>query len=283
MKRVAVVTGAGGSMGAACSAALADTFDTLLLTDRDADAVQRTARALGDRCDIVVGDIAAPGFADDLAARAADLGAVHALVHTAGLSPTMAAWPEILAVDLVATARLVQAFETVIAPGGVAVCLASVSAHMGTFDARVDRVLDDPLAPDITERFAAAHDDEPDPGNTYRLAKRGVVRLCERAAPAWGRRGARIVSVSPGLVDTTMGRRELEHQPIKTWLAEITPVGGGRNPDTVLPGLVDDIAATVAFLCSDAAAFVSGCDIRVDGGLLAALHEAVPTDNEESS
>jgi NAD(P)-dependent dehydrogenase (short-subunit alcohol dehydrogenase family) len=86
-----------------------------------------------------------------------------------------------------------------------------------------------------------------------------------------------VVSVSPGLIDTEMGRLELEHNPIKTWLAEITPVGGGRagsdrsGPETVLPGRTDDIANAVAFLCSDRAAFVSGCDIRVDGGLIAAF------------
>ena len=87
-----------------------------------------------------------------------------------------------------------------------------------------------------------------------------------------GERG-RVLSLSPGLIDTAMGRLELVNNPIKTWLAEQTPVGGGRtDPDTVLPGLTSDIAETVAFLCSDKAAFVSGCDIRVDGGLVAALN-----------
>jgi NAD(P)-dependent dehydrogenase (short-subunit alcohol dehydrogenase family) len=158
-------------------------------------------------------------------------------------------------------------------PGSAAVCLASVSGHMGAFDAATDAVLDDPLADDFEARFQRLAGDEPDPGATYRLAKRGVIRLCERAAVAWGASGGRVVSLSPGLIDTEMGRLELQHNPIKTWMAEITPVGGDRSgSDTVLPGRTDDIAHTVAFLCSDRASFVSGCDVRVDGGLIAAMN-----------
>ena len=149
---------------------------------------------------------------------------------------------------------------------------------MGAFDPAMDAVLDDPLAADLEARFQSLAGDEPDPGATYRLAKRGVIRLCERAAVAWGARGGRVVSLSPGLIDTEMGRLELVHNPIKTWMAEMTPVGGDRSgSDTVLPGRADDIANTVAFLCSDRASFVSGCDIRVDGGLIAAMNAGPST------
>jgi NAD(P)-dependent dehydrogenase (short-subunit alcohol dehydrogenase family) len=97
--------------------------------------------------------------------------------------------------------------------------------------------------------------------------------LCELVAVEWGRRGARVVSLSPGLIDTEMGRLELVHNPIKTRMAEMTPVGGDRSgSDTVLPGRAEDIANAVAFLCSEQAAFVSGCDIRVDGGLIGAMN-----------
>ncbi len=89
----------------------------------------------------------------------------------------------------------------------------------------------------------------------------------------WGAKGGRVVSVSPGLIDTAMGRLELQNNPIKQWMAAMTPVGGERSgTDTVLPGLVDDIADVVTFLCSPKASFVSGCDVRVDGGLTAAMN-----------
>ncbi|MCU0310930.1 MAG: SDR family oxidoreductase [Acidimicrobiales bacterium] len=277
MTDVLVVTGGAGSMGAACATALAPSVDAVLLCDVDPDRLATTADGLSSTTtatvDALAGDLGRPHVVDDLAARAADLGDRHRLVHTAGLSPSMAGWREILDVDLVATARLLDAFAPLVVPGSVAVCFASISGHMGSFDPAVDAVLDDPLAPDLESRFRAVAGDEPEPGATYRLAKRGVIRLCERAAVTWGARGGRVVSLSPGLIDTAMGRLELVHNPIKTWLAEQTPVGGDRTPpDVVLPGLTGDIAAAVAFLCSDAAAFVSGCDLRVDGGLVGALN-----------
>ena len=275
MTTVSVVTGAAGAMGSACASALAPAVDVLLLTDVDADRLAAAgARIEGETTTKVctaVGDLVEPSFAVELATQTGALGDLHSLVHCAGLSPSMAAWREILRVDLAAVARLLRDFLPHAVPGSAAVCLASVSGHMGTFDPAMDDVLDDPLATDFEDRYQSLAGDAPDPGATYRLAKRGVIRLCERAAVAWGANGGRVVSVSPGLIDTEMGRLELVHNPIKNWMASITPVGGDRSPDTVLPGRVDDIASTVAFLCSGGASFISGCDVRVDGGLIAAM------------
>jgi NAD(P)-dependent dehydrogenase (short-subunit alcohol dehydrogenase family) len=168
---------------------------------------------------------------------------------------------------------LLDAFGTRVAAGGVEVCIASMAGHLGTFDADVDTMLDEPLVPDLADRLVAHLGAEPDSGSTYRLAKRAVLRSCERAAVVWGQRGGRVVSISPGLIDTTMGRLELEHQPIKVWMAEHTPVGGGRpGAESILPGRITDIVDAVEFCCSDRAAFVSGCDLRVDGGLTAAMN-----------
>jgi NAD(P)-dependent dehydrogenase (short-subunit alcohol dehydrogenase family) len=276
MTRVAVVTGAGGAMGSACARALAPSADVLLCTDVAQDRLHRAAGELADTVDAevcrVCGDLADPRFVADLAARVRALGTFGALVNTAGLSPSMAAWQQILRVDLVAAARLLDEFQPLVEPGSVAVHIASVSGHMGAFDPEMDAVLDDPLASDLEARFCAHAGDAPDAGATYRLAKRGVIRLCERAAVPWGTRGGRVVSVSPGLIDTEMGRLELEHQPVKVWLAEMTPLGPFRMQDgTPLPGRIGDVADAVAFLCSERASFISGCDIRVDGGLAGAL------------
>lgn len=275
MTRVSVVTGAGGSMGSACALARAASSDVVVVTDRDADRLAATTEALaatGARAVAVVGEFADPAFPAELAGRSAAEGDVVALVHTAGLSPAMDTWRAILEVDLVAVARLLDAFGGVVGAGAVAVCIASMAGHLGTFDAATDAVLDAPLDPDLAPRLAALLGAEPDSGSTYRLAKRAMLRCCERAAVAWGRRGGRVVSVSPGLIDTTMGRLELEHQPIKVWMAEHTPVGAGRpGAESILPGRIADIVDAVEFCCSERAAFVSGCDLRVDGGLTAAM------------
>jgi NAD(P)-dependent dehydrogenase (short-subunit alcohol dehydrogenase family) len=276
MTRVTVVTGAAGAMGSACARALAAATDVLLCTDIAEERLQAAAADLARTVDAnlctVSGDLADPTFADDLAARTRALGTLAVLVNTAGLSPSMAGWQEILRVDLVAAARLLEVFEPLAETGAVAVHIASVSGHMGAFEPEMDALLDDPLAADLEARFTALAGNAPDPGATYRLAKRAVIRLCERKAVQWGARGGRVLSVSPGLIDTEMGRLELEHNPIKVWLAQTTPLGPARMHDgTPLPGRIDDIADAVAFLCSDRASFISGCDIRVDGGLAGAL------------
>jgi NAD(P)-dependent dehydrogenase (short-subunit alcohol dehydrogenase family) len=91
----------------------------------------------------------------------------------------------------------------------------------------------------------------------YGLAKRGTVVQVERRAAEWGRYGGRIVSVSPGLIaDTQMGARAA------------TIVGDyATNSALGRAGRADEVATVIAFLCSDAASYVSGCDILVDGGL----------------
>jgi NAD(P)-dependent dehydrogenase (short-subunit alcohol dehydrogenase family) len=278
MSTVSVVTGAAGAMGASCAGTLAPEVDVLLLTDvarGPLDAVgEKIARTTGTRVSALPGDLTDAHFVADLARAARDLGTVHSLVQTAGLSPTMAGWQQILRVDHVAVVAVLDAFLPAVGPGSVAVCIASIAGHLGAFDPAMDAVLDDPFAPDFDDRFRAAFGGEPDPGSTYRLAKRGVIRTCERAAVAWGARGGRVVSLSPGMIDTEMGRLELEHQPIAVQMAQLTPVGAGRSADgCVLPGLPADIADAVRFLCSDAAGFVSGCDLRVDGGLVGAMRQ----------
>ncbi len=276
MTSVSIVTGAAGAMGGACAHRLADGVDILLLSDVNEPALDAAAAEIerhgGARVELVVADLGAVDAATRLAARAGELGTFRALVHTAGLSPAMAGWQDILRVDLVGVARLLDAFLPLVEPSSVAVCVASIAGHLGAFDPAMDALLDDALAPDLEHRFLDACGPDPDSGATYRLAKRAVIRLCEQAAIGWGARGGRVVSLSPGLIDTEMGRLELEHNPIKHWMAEVTPVSVGRRTETaVLPGRVEDIAAAVAFVASDAAAFVSGCDLRVDGGLVGAM------------
>ena len=276
MTQVAIVTGAAGAMGSACARAIGPTVDDLLLTDCDGAGLDPVAGQLASDArttvTTVVGDIGDPGLATELAARAADLGELRSLVHTAGVSPSMAGWRDILRTDLTGTERLLGALAERVVPGSAAVCLASISGLMGPFDPDMDAVLDLSLRPDFPDRFRARFSEEPDPGATYRLAKRGVIRSCERAAVVWAARGGRVISLSPGLIDTPMGRLELAEHPVKEGMARLTPIRSTRqDPDLPLPGSVADIAAAVKFLCSEEAAFISGCDLRVDGGLIAAM------------
>ena len=127
----------------------------------------------------------------------------------------------------------------------------------------------DPLAPGFLDHICGAIDAMSTgapagaAGFSYALSKQAVVNLVERRAAAWGRAGARIVSISPGLILTPMGRKELAETPGAAQTADAAPVGR--------PGIAMDIAAAARFLASDDASFISGCDLRVDGGSTAAL------------
>ena len=122
-------------------------------------------------------------------------------------------------------------------------------------------MIDDPLAPDFPVRLeAAAGPVATAPAGAYALSKWGVQRLVVAKAPAWGRRGARLVSLSPGIVDTGMGRDELAvHGDAMKAILEKTPVGQRM-------GRPEELAAVIAFLCSDRASYVTGAAWSADGG-----------------
>lgn len=258
---VTVITGAAGGMGAAVAARLAGVGRPLLLCDLDAGRLEPLAAKLsagGRSVEILAGDIGDDAYptrlTDALAGR--DIGA---LIHTAGLSPTMADAKRILTVNFDATARLVDVARQRMAKGGCAVLIASSAAHMVKSD-EWDRALTEaiaarssaPLLPLATR-----------PEMAYPLSKRAVIRLVAHEATAFGARGARIVSISPGLIDTAMTRSEQTASSQMSSLLTRTPLGR--------LGTADEIASVAVFLCSKDASYITGCDIRVDGGMLASL------------
>lgn len=265
-RRKVLITGAAGGMGRAV-ARLMGACDDLVLTDVVAPRLEAFAEELrADAYNVVAhgGDMNDAALIDRLVDELRG-NAPFAVIHTAGLSPSLAGWEAILEVNLISTVRLLDALEPALVPGSVAVLIASSAGHMMPAAPQVDAVLAQPLAPGFIETMRGVIEGmggATSPGGmggiAYTLSKRAVHTLCQSRALTWGPLGARIASISPGMILTPMGRSEMEHTQGARQLLDATPVGR--------PGMPMDIALAAQFLASDAASFISGTDLLVDGG-----------------
>lgn len=184
------------------------------------------------------------------------------LAHTAGLSPSMADGRRIFAVNFTATKKLTETLLPHMASTGVVVLIASNSGQMFAFSI-IDRALRKVLKGrrsvlvDLLLRQARI---------AYPLSKRAVQLYAQAMSPAFGKMGARIVSLSPGIIDTDMGRLEQKAGPEMDRMIAVTPLAR--------MGRAEEIASVVAFLASPAASYISGTDILVDGGTVAGIAAA---------
>ena len=265
--QVLVVIGVGG-MGQAI-ARRQGPGKTVLLADFNEDALGRVAATMtgdGYMVQTQVVDVSSPDSVDSLAGRAAELGAVSQLVHTAGLSPTQASARSVLQVDMLGVALVLEAFGTIIEAGGAGVVIASMAGHLfPALTVEQEQALARTPARELLTLAHVNPDTVTDSALAYGLAKQANHVSVRAASVAWGRRGARINSISPGTIATPMGHLELD-----------SPMGEGIRGLVALSaagrlGTPEEIAAAAAFLLGPDAAFVTGVDLLVDGGVVAAV------------
>jgi NAD(P)-dependent dehydrogenase (short-subunit alcohol dehydrogenase family) len=261
---VLVVVGVGG-MGQAIARRLGG-GKTVLLADYNEDTLASVAESMsanGHQVESRSVDVSSPESVRALAEYAASLGTVTQLAHTAGLSPAQASADAILAVDLLGTALVLDEFGEVIAPGGAGVVISSMSGHLvPPLPAEQERALAHTPARQLLElEFVKklSH-----PFAAYPFAKHANYLRVRAVSVGWGRRGARINSISPGIISTSMGQQELASSVGDGMRAMIAMSGTGRI------GTADDIAAATAFLLGPDATFITGTDLLVDGGVVAA-------------
>lgn len=258
---VYVITGGSGGMGKA-TAELVGQYGTVLLADISEERLVQTKEELAGKGITNVHyqtvDITSKENVAALAAKTAELGRFKGLIHTAGLSPTMADSRRITEVNLVGTGIVLDAFYEQATEGTSVVIVSSMSGYMAPRQGPFIEVLKNPLAEnavDAMEQFAQGN-----AGAAYSLSKLGVQLIAEDQAWHWGQKGARINSLSPGTINTPMGRQEAEQQKEMAQLLAITPLKREGEPS--------EIATAVEFLLSDAASYITGIDLRVDGGTI---------------
>jgi NAD(P)-dependent dehydrogenase (short-subunit alcohol dehydrogenase family) len=262
--RVAVIIGAASGMGAACARAMGATGYDLILGDLSLEALRPLADALGAQAMRV--DVADDASIAALAGACPD--GVDALINSAGLSMSMASFERIVHVNLGGSARVLHAFAGIMRPGGAAVCFASMAGHMsGDVSAQTLAVLDDPLADDLAGRLGGTLPEEARvSGMGYALSKLGVMRLARRAGVTWGARGARVCSISPGLIETPMGDLESGQNAEVQAAILAAPIPRRGRPE--------EVASLARFLCSDEASFITAIDVLIDGGWVSAIQTA---------
>jgi NAD(P)-dependent dehydrogenase (short-subunit alcohol dehydrogenase family) len=266
MSEVIVVIGP-GSIGQAIARRVGSGKHVVLadLRQENADRAADVMRNAGFGVTATTVDVSSRDSVLALVEVAGGQGEITGLVHAAGVSPSQAPVEAILAVDLFGTAVILDEFGHVIARGGAGVVIASQSGHrLGALTPEQNMALatvppDELLALPMLQAGQVT-----DTLHAYQLAKRGNALRVMAEAVRWGKRGARINTISPGIIITPLAVDELTGPRGEGYrrMLEQSPVGRAGTPD--------EVATVAALLMGPQGAFITGSDFLMDGGVTAA-------------
>jgi NAD(P)-dependent dehydrogenase (short-subunit alcohol dehydrogenase family) len=200
-----------------------------------------------------------------LVETATGLGSVTELIHAAGVSPSQASVATILKVDLYGTALVLEAFGNVIDRGGSGVVIASQSGHrLPPLSVERNRALAMTPVEELLALPFLQPDQLSDTLHAYQISKRGNSLRVMAEAVRWGKRGARINTISPGIIITPLAKDELTGPRGEGYrrMIALSPAGRAGTPD--------EVASVAAFLMGSDGGFITGSDFLMDGGVTAA-------------
>ena len=265
MKNVMLLTGA-GQIGMAIARRVGYGMKIVIGDKRreNAEAIADTLNKAGFTTVPVEMDLSSRASILALIDTAQQYGEISMLVNAAGVSPSQASIETILKVDLYGTAVLLEEVGKVIGKGGVGVTVSSQSGHRMP---ALGMELDEQLATVPTEELLALEALQPqnikDTLHAYQMAKRCNVKRVMAEAVKWGNRGARINSISPGIIVTPLALDEFNGPRGDFYRNMFAKCPAGR------PGTADEVANVAELLMSDRGAFITGADFLIDGGATA--------------
>jgi NAD(P)-dependent dehydrogenase (short-subunit alcohol dehydrogenase family) len=240
----------------------------VLLADMRPDNANAAAEILGNAgYDVSVGtvDASSRDTVHSLVKRATDLGDVTGLIHAAGVSPTQASPGTILKVDLYGTALVLEEFGSVIARGGAGVVIASQSGHrLPPLTVEQNKALATTPVEELLSLSFLQPDRVTDSLNAYQISKRGNSLRVMAEAVRWGKRGARVNTISPGIIMTPLAKDELSGPRGEGYRRMIRLSAVGRV------GTPDEVGTVAALLMGPDGGFITGSDFLMDGGVTAA-------------
>jgi NAD(P)-dependent dehydrogenase (short-subunit alcohol dehydrogenase family) len=266
MTNVIVVIGA-GSIGQAIARRVS-AGKHILLTDLRQDNVDAAAKVLSDagfEVSAAIVDVSSRKSVHALVETATAIGTITGVIHAAGVSPTQASPATILKVDLYGTALVLDEFGNVIGRGGAGVVIASQSGHrLAALTPEQNKALATTPADELLALPMLQPDQVTDPLYAYQVSKRGNSLRVMAEAVRWGKRGARINTISPGIIFTPLAKDELTGPRGEGYrrMIELSAAGRGGTPD--------EVGTVAALLMGPDGGFITGSDFLMDGGVTAA-------------
>jgi NAD(P)-dependent dehydrogenase (short-subunit alcohol dehydrogenase family) len=265
-KNVIVVIGA-GSIGQAIARRVSAGKHVLLadLRQENADAAAKTLSEAGFNVTTAKVDVSSRASVHTLVEQATSLGEISGVIHAAGVSPSQASPETILKVDLYGTALVLEKFGKVIARGGAGVVIASQSGHrLPPFSAEQNAALATTPVEELLKLPMLQPDQVKDSLHAYQISKRGNSLRVMAEAVRWGKRGARINTISPGIIITPLANDELKGPRGAGYRRMMEGCAAGRA------GTPDEVGTVGALLMGADGAFITGSDFLMDGGVTAA-------------
>lgn len=273
MKNIHIITGGSSGIGLECAKKFKD--GVVLITGRNVEKLKSAEKELKETgIDVVYksSDISDRSSIKELFSYAKTLGRLKTVLNSAGVSSGSANAKLIFQIDLLGTENLIKETLDVVEKDTALILISSMMGHVVPSNPDYNQYLENPSEKGAIDDLVKIVKNDAD--TAYNFSKKGVQELVKKYAFEFGSKGARIVSISPGIIMTPMGEKAAKDHPEQmNFMKKMTPIGRNGKPE--------DIANAVSFLADDRASFITGIDLLIDGGLTIKLPEIMKMQEDQ--